>query len=1021
MSVKEQSIYSEYFNYIDKYNTEYGEKTIVLLQVGAFFEIYGIQMNDKIVGSQIESIADICKLNISSKSQKYNDSRLWDTPLDSRALVQNGTIVMAGFRDYSIDKYIPLITDNGYTVAVYIQMKDGKNVYRELDKVYSAGTYISCDTDTNSQISNNIMTIWFDVFKSRRNTTKKTTGTLIYGVSVVNIFTGQSSIFQHETDNYINVTSFDELERYISIYNPSEVIIISPFDESTLQSIIQYSNILISTVHFLDSRDETKTKIAKCTNQKYLKELLTFFYKEDTYDICQQFQQYPLATQSFCYLLNFIQEHNPNLNKKISIPEFNNTSNRVILANHTLLQLNLINDASVDSKKMGKLSSVMSLLNKCCSPMGRRLFQNNFTNPTFDEEWLQIEYDMIDIILQDGNIEMIDSLRKQMQKIKDIDKISRQLVLNKIYPRTIASLFSSLDHTQQMNICLYENHIITKYLCSNIVNDDDINCSSLIERKITDVMSFLEKNLLIEECKSINSMTTFTSNIIQKGISKELDDVIYQYELSLSHFREIHKIFNGFFRFHGVNTGDTDYVKIHETEKSGSMLQITNKRCTILKTLLESAKHQVIPIDEDLNISFNIDDIKYVKATGTNMEITFPVLAKICKANLDYKITLNKLIGEAYLDVLSKLEEKHFEDIEQISSYVARLDVLQSKAYIAKNNNYCKPVINTKLQKSGFNAENLRHCLIEHIQQDEIYVPNDISIGAEENSQDGVLLYGTNAVGKTSLIRSIGVSIIMAQTGMYVPCSSFVYKPYTAIYSRILGNDNIFKGLSTFAVEMSELRVILKMADENSLILGDELCSGTETESALSIFVAGLLELNKRESSYIFATHFHEIVSYDEIVSLHKLTQMHMEVRYDRETDSLIYNRKLKEGSGPRIYGLEVCKSLHLDEEFLEKAYEIRNKYYPETRGILSNKQSTYNAKKIRGICEMCNKNMGEEVHHLQHQEHANEDGFINSFHKNHKANLLTVCEECHDTLHNTENNHKIIKKMKTTTGMKLI
>ena len=204
-----------------------------------------------------------------------------------------------------------------------------------------------------------------------------------------------------------------------------------------------------------------------------------------------------------------------------------------------------------------------------------------------------------------------------------------------------------------------------------------------------------------------------------------------------------------------------------------------------------------------------------------------------------------------------------------------------------------------------------------------------------------MLLYGTNAVGKTSLIRSIGVSIIMAQTGMYVPCSSFVYKPYTAIYSRILGNDNIFKGLSTFAVEMSELRVILKMADENSLILGDELCSGTETESALSIFVAGLLELNKRESSYIFATHFHEIVSYDEIVSLHKLTQMHMEVRYDRETDSLIYNRKLKEGSGPRIYGLEVCKSLHLDEEFLEKAYEIRNKYYPETRGILSNKQST--------------------------------------------------------------------------------
>lgn len=1006
MAVNEQSIYSEYFSYIDKYTTEYGEKTIVLLQVGAFFEIYGIKKENKIAGSQIEFVADICQLNISPKAQSYN----------------YGTIVMAGFRDYSIDKYIPLMTDIGYTVAVYIQNKNGKIITRELDKVYSAGTYISCDTDTNSQISNNIMTIWFDVFKSCRNTNQKSSGSLIYGVSVVNIFTGQSSIFQHETENYINVTSFDELERYISIYNPSEVIIISPFDESTLHSIMQYSNIQISTVHFLDSRDETKNKISKCTNQKYLKELLTFFYKDDTYDICQQFQQYPLATQSFCYLLNFIQEHNPNLNKKISIPEFNNTSNRVILANHTLLQLNLINDASVDSKKMGKLSSVMSLLNKCCSPMGRRLFQNNFTNPTFDEEWLQVEYDTIDIMLQDGNIEIIDLLRKQMLKLKDIDKISRQLVLKKIYPRTIAALFSSLDHTQQMNVCLYENQTITKYLCKNIIKDNDnINCSSLIEQKIADVMNFLEKNLLIEECRSINSMTTFTTNIIQKGISKKLDNVIYQYELSLSHFNEINKIFNGFFKFHGVNTGDTDYVKVHETEKSGSTLQITNKRCIILKTLLESAKHQNIPVDEDLDISFNIDEIKYVKATGTNMEITFPLLVKICKANLDYKIILNKLIGDTYLDILSKIEEKYFEDIEQISSYVAKLDVLQSKAYIAKKNNYCKPVINTNLPKSGFSAENLRHCLIEHIQQAEIYVPNDISMGAAEKSQDGVLLYGTNAVGKTSLIRSIGVSIIMAQTGMYVPCSSFVYKPYTAIYSRILGNDNIFKGLSTFAVEMSELRVILKMADENSLILGDELCSGTETESALSIFVAGLLELNKRKSSYIFATHFHEIVSYDEIISLQKLTQMHMEVRYDRELDSLVYDRKLKKGSGPRIYGLEVCKSLHLDAQFLEKAYEIRNKYYPETRGILSNKQSTYNAKKIRGICEMCNKNMGEEVHHLQHQEHANEDGFINSFHKNHKANLLTVCEECHDTLHNAEHNNKVIVKKKTSNGMKLI
>ena len=146
---------------------------------------------------------------------------------------------------------------------------------------------------------------------------------------------------------------------------------------------------------------------------------------------------------------------------------------------------------------------------------------------------------------------------------------------------------------------------------------------------------------------------------------------------------------------------------------------------------------------------------------------------------------------------------------------------------------------------------------------------------------DGTLLYGTNAVGKTSLIKSIGIAIIMAQSGLYVPCTSLKFVPYNAIYTRILGNDNMFKGLSTFEVEMTELRTILKMSDKNSLILGDELCSGTESDSALSIFTAGLEQLHNTGATHLFATHFHEIQQYDEIAALKRLCMKHMAVRYD--------------------------------------------------------------------------------------------------------------------------------------------
>ena len=170
---------------------------------------------------------------------------------------------------------------------------------------------------------------------------------------------------------------------------------------------------------------------------------------------------------------------------------------------------------------------------------------------------------------------------------------------------------------------------------------------------------------------------------------------------------------------------------------------------------------------------------------------------------------------------------------------------------------------------------------------------------------------------------------------MYVPCKRFQYKPYQSIYSRILGNDNLFKGMSTFAVEISELRVILKMANENSMILGDELCSGTETESALSIFVASMMHICKQNSSFIFATHFHEIVDYEEIKSLKTLKMYHMCVIFDKEQNRLIYDRKMKPGSGESIYGLEVCKSLRLEEDFLDRAHEIRTKYSKEQTNLL--------------------------------------------------------------------------------------
>jgi DNA mismatch repair protein MutS len=315
-----------------------------------------------------------------------------------------------------------------------------------------------------------------------------------------------------------------------------------------------------------------------------------------------------------------------------------------------------------------------------------------------------------------------------------------------------------------------------------------------------------------------------------------------------------------------------------------------------------------------------------------------------------------------------------------------------------------KPIIDSSSIKSYFNANGMRHPLIEHLQTNEIYVTNDLGLG-NETSVDGILLYGTNAVGKTSLIRAIGINIIMAQAGLFVPCNHFIFKPYQYIFTRILGNDNIFKGLSTFAVEMSELRTILRICNKDSLVLGDELCSGTESISAKSIFVAGVQTLISKKSSFIFATHLHEIIDYEEINKCDKLALKHMAVLYDRGNDKLIYDRKIKDGPGNNMYGLEVCRSLSLPQDFLTMADNIRMKYNPSSDSLLSLKKTKYNSKKIRGSCENCGKKMSTEIHHLIPQKKADKKGMIQKedgsiFHKNHLANLMAVCEECHLQFH---------------------
>ena len=248
------------------------------------------------------------------------------------------------------------------------------------------------------------------------------------------------------------------------------------------------------------------------------------------------------------------------------------------------------------------------------------------------------------------------------------------------------------------------------------------------------------------------------------------------------------------------------------------------------------------------------------------------------------------------------------------------------KVYVSRsiNNGYVKPTIKLK-EHSYVDIKQIRHPIIEFIHNNTKYVPNDIVLGSGE--QSGILLFGINAVGKSSCMKSIGISIIMAQAGMFVPCDSMIYHPYNYLFTRIKNNDNLYAGLSSFEVEMKEFKIILRYANQNSIILGDELCSGTETQDATALVASGITQLSDRNSSFIFATHLY-LADMEYIKKLTNIKLYHMLVELDKNNPKrLIYTRKLQPGNGPKSYGILVCESMSLDNKFIELAKEIRSKY----------------------------------------------------------------------------------------------
>lgn len=344
----------------------------------------------------------------------------------------------------------------------------------------------------------------------------------------------------------------------------------------------------------------------------------------------------------------------------------------------------------------------------------------------------------------------------------------------------------------------------------------------------------------------------------------------------------------------------------------------------------------------------------------------------------------NECVEEKMKEFVELLYSYH-DHICTFASYIAQVDVLVSHYMVAKAFNYTKPEV-----KSGdisyVNGKNIRHAIVERLDGNTLYTGNDVNFSKEK----GMLLYGVNGSGKSCFSKSIGMCVIMAQMGMYVPADSFEFCPYERIFTRISSEDNIHKGQSSFYVEMMEMDIILRFANKKSLIIGDEICKGTEHTSAISIVASMCNMISNIGATFVFATHLHGLVELEPIKKVIDRIQI-KHIGVSIENGVVTYDRHIQDGQGEHLYGLEIATHILGNNDFAALALKTRNVLLNKK----SPKKSKYNAKVVKESCQVCGSVDGNlDTHHINYQSSAHENI------KNRKGNLVILCKTCHDEEH---------------------
>jgi DNA mismatch repair protein MutS len=634
--------------------------------------------------------------------------------------------------------------------------------------------------------------------------------------------------------------------------------------------------------------------------------------------------------KSLLFLLRFVEDHFPQQAERLTSHTLYNPSKTMRLSNNIIEQLNII---TTNGQK-----SILDIADHTFSSIGKRALRERILRPITDSDSLQERWNQVEWCL---SIEQAAKklIERDLKGMYDLPRLHFKIACASITASDVLQLFQSYGATY----CLIENLADTPLACPAELKDKILAYKSLFTQM------FDEGKAVKKSQGEVIGFLSDSAGPLTAAVEREIQEIWSTWNKSLKDFAAESGIpFTSFTVELGTLTAPRNlYASLNAKKFAGSA-------SGFLK-------------------GFSVS----LKKSGP-LEIQCDAFTAFTHRMYAAEALLERILKEEYTPICDTLWDT-LKPLSHWISWIGDIDCTFSLATVSRALKWTKPTL------GDLNIKGLRHPLLEAANTRTQYVSHSVSFDTK-----GWLIYGVNASGKSSLMKATGIAVILAQAGSFVPASYMSLRPYDAAFSRIWTHDNIWAGLSSFAVEVTELSDILRLATDKSLVLGDEVCSGTESSSATALVAATIEALQAKGTHFMFATHLHDLLKVPGLCE--KVAIWHLRV-ITQPNGKLVYDRSLQPGSGSSSYGLEVAKAMGLPFEIIQRAHEIR-RGIEGTATIQDAPKSRYNSQIQRRVCEICGSQdvRNLEVHHIEEQAKGG---------SNNQRNLAVLCEGCHDDHHN--------------------